>query len=95
MPCSNLTISTGLVRHEVELILNNINWANIVEAQRRINSTRMPYDIGRLPGNATVERAIGIYGMNNNMHIFITKRFIPRGYLFLSHRGAQSWHPLI
>ena len=60
MPCSNLTISTGLVRHEVELIINNINPTNILEVQRRINSARMPYDVGRLPGNAIVKKTIGM-----------------------------------
>ena len=59
-PYSNLIPLTGLVRHEVELILNNINPANILEVQRGINSSRMPHDVGRLPGNAIIKRTIGM-----------------------------------
>ena len=77
MPCSNLTISTG--RHEVELILNNINPANILEVQRQINSARMPYDVGRLPGNAIVKKTIGVsyYAYIYNTPLTFVTTYIP------------------
>ena len=80
MPCSKLKISTGLVRHEVELILNNINPANILEVQRQINSARMPYDVGRLPCNAIVKKTIGMpyYAYIYNMPLTFVTTYIQR-----------------
>ena len=47
------------------------------------------------------DRTLYVGMMRENMaayitHIYIiTEPFIPRGYLFPSHRGTQSWHPLV
>ena len=73
------TFYLGMVQNEVKLCLKSLLDDKLAEFSRRLNSTRMPYDLGRLPTG--IKNSDGLTGLtaqqwNNFACVYAMPRFV-------------------